>query len=226
MDFILTENKHVIYGPKPYNKKKFESVITDDTDYEDNVSLPFDNTGYYSVSDTIEIYPLTSIVIPSYTSLYQQLAGPFYDFIEGVSASSYYTVLDKPIDVIKQELKAIVTNNRYLTETQGMTVTIQNTDVFLYTSREDRNMYLQAFQLGAGGNTWKFKNNIWLTLSIEDLQTIVITVLSHVQNCFDWESNKTSEIENCNSLEDIKNITLTHPNQIINQQDGPGHLQN
>ena len=141
----------------------------------------------------------------------QRLIGPKYNFFE-TYAEMYYDVADKPIDDIKRELKQIIAANRYKYEVAGITVNIQNQDIKIFTNREDRGLYLQAFQLGKDNINWKF-GDVFLTLSNNDLSSIVQSIADHVQACFDWEATKNAEIDSA-TFEQLDSINLKSDNTI------------
>jgi hypothetical protein len=207
--FCIIENNQVILGPVNWNQRRFQNVLLDDC--EVTIDLPYsnDNTPII-VSDSIIICPLKEIVQPSLNSKIEQFAGPFLTVNDDNTATLTYQVIDQSVDNVKTDLKTIIAHNRWLLETNGITVNIQNTDVNITTMRQDRDIFLQALQLGSNNQAWKFDNNIWLTLPTSDLQTIVTAIVSHVQMSFDWESAKITEIDSCTDLSSLDSIVLKH----------------
>ena len=136
--------------------------------------------------------------------------GPFYNFYDNY-ADEYYKADDKPLEITKTELKQIISANRYKYETKGISANIQNTSITLSTAREDRGMYLQAYQSGLDSVNWKF-GNIFLSLTNTELKQIAETINSHIQSCFDWENSKTTEIDEKTTLEELDSVILISDN--------------
>ncbi len=206
--FIIVENNSVILGPMEWRPTAFKNCILDDCDVEFDVPRSNENRDPIIVNENIRILPVTDIGISNeYNPKFQFLNGPYYNFYENY-AEVYHTAYDKPLDFYKSELKAEVAANRYKYEIKGTKLTIQNTEVNILTNREDRNMYLQAFQLGSNNINWKFGDK-FLTLSNSELGDIVAAGVSHVQSVFDWESSKVTEIDSLQelSLVETKNST-------------------
>jgi hypothetical protein len=205
--YVLIQDSKVIYGPAHWNQmfayhcKSLGEFTLPETKTDD---APIE------VSDTIRVLSVTE-TIPAVNPKTEQLAGPFWIFSNIAEAN--YNVVPKNIDAVKNELKAQVAETRYRQEIKGTKTTIQSQEVSLLTSREDRGMYLQAFQLGAS-QTWKF-NTVWLTLSHEDLGLIVSAVAAYVQECFTWENTKASAIDACTTLEELNTLELVYPGETL-----------
>jgi hypothetical protein len=207
--FIIVENSSVVLGPMNWRPVMFSDCLLDE--FEINYTLPLSNPNedVININESIRILPVKNLGPNAlFNQKIQQLSGPFYNFFE-TYAEMYYIPVDKPINIVKMELKQIVAAKRYEYEIAGVAATIQETEVKLYTDRESRSLYLQAYQLGSNTATWKFENGIWLTLSNTDLGQIVAAVSTHVQNVFDWESAKSTEIDSKLSLSDLNDIILT-----------------
>jgi len=206
--FIIVDNNNVVLGPMNWRPVMFSNCLSDE--FEINYALPLSNPNNepITINETIRILPVTDLgPNTEYNPKIQQLSGPFYNFFS-TYAEMYYVPVDKNIDTVKAELKQIVAANRYKYEIQGVKSTIQETEVKLYTSREDRGLYLQAYQLGSNGANWKFEGPIWLTLSNTELGQIVLAVSTHVQNVFDWEALKGTEIDSKTLLSELNDIEL------------------
>jgi hypothetical protein len=214
--FIITEKQidntvMVVLGPMPWLPNRFKSCLLDDLEIEYNVPSSNDTNQLISVSDTVKIYPVTDLgPNAEYNSKIHYLNGPFYNYYTDY-AEVYYVPVDKPIEIVKEELKSPVAANRYKYEIMGISHTIQGKTVRLYTGREDRALYLQAYQLGVDGVNWKFGTE-FLTLSNTELGGIVSAVMSHVQSVFDWESGKINEIDTCDTLEELDLISVVSSN--------------
>lgn len=66
---------------------------------------------------------------------------------------------------------------------------------------------------------WKFPE-AWLTLTKSDLGQVVSAGATYVQEAFNWEADKTDEINNCTSLEELDVVDLGDPTLVQPQIDG------
>jgi hypothetical protein len=214
--YLLIEKTHdgmdfVHLGPMNWRPRFFQSCLRDDLEIEFNVPLSNDTNEAIIINEIARIIPVIDIGLTSeYNPKIQRLVGPKYNFFE-TYAELYHDVEDKPIEVVREELKPIVAANRYRYEILGITVNIQDKDISILTTREDRGLYLQAYQLGKDGINWKFGNE-FLTLSNDDLGIIVQDIANHVQNAFDWEANKIQEIDNTTTLSELNELKLVSDN--------------
>lgn len=210
--FVLSQNRNsVILGPMDYNKSYFQAIVKNDLEL--NINFPGSISGYVNLSNDLEIFPVT-IVQPSINSKIEQPAGPFFTY-SGETCTATYTAVPKNIDVVKNELKAKVADARYTKEVGGIKITLQGKEVTALTGREDRNLYLQAVQLGAANTTWKFNGNVWLTLSLAELGDIVTAVMNHVKAAFEEEATKAAEIDACTTLEQLDAIVLPSSGPVL-----------
>jgi hypothetical protein len=214
--YVLAKGDFVFAGPNIWHTRLFESYIEDD--YEMIIKLPLDPpTQKTDIGHGIFAYPVVQTQVP-YNPKIEYLHGPFYNFTDEY-AEQYHEPLFKNIDIIKNELKVIVANNRYNKEISGTNITIQDHNIILDTNRGSRDIYLQALNVNADSTAWKLNSDIgviWLTLSIEELTSIVNSIRNHVQSCFDWEMNKSIEIDACLTPELLNEVELEWPiNQIV-----------
>lgn len=209
--FIIVENNQVILGPMNWRKTAFENCILDDCEVEITLPKSNDERSSIIVNENIKILPVTDIGISNeYNSRTQWLNGPYYNFFD-TYAEVFHTAYDKDINHFKSELKSEVAANRYKYEIKGITITIQGQEVFIYTNREDRNLYMQAFQLGSNNVNWKF-GNTFLTLTNSELGTIVAAGATHIQSVFDWESSKVTVIDAASDLVTLAAISTKSDN--------------
>jgi hypothetical protein len=216
MAYLLIEKLHdgtdfVLLGPMEWRPRFFQSCLRDDLEIDFNVPLSNDTGEAIIVNEIARIIPVTDIGITGeFNPKIHHLIGPYYNFYD-TYAEMYHTVQDKPIEVVREELKSIIASNRYKYEILGININIQDKDISLLTTRADRGLYLQAYQLGTDSVNWKFGTE-FLTLSNIELGTIVQAIILHVQSAFDWEANKIIEIDSMLTLEDLNNASLVSDN--------------
>lgn len=210
MNYVLVQDGFVRYGPRPYVQSMFEAVAEDLVGA--SVAMPATLDGEVApLASGLSLLPVKQeAVAPEYDPDLYQLAGPFYSIdVDGVNAS--YTVVPLPLEQAKGRLLAKVAALRYEKEAAGTTCVIQGQQVNLLTNREDRNLYLQAYQLLGDQATqaWKFLPATWITLTKADLGLVVQTIFAYVQSQYDWEKAKAAEINAVTTtVADLASINL------------------
>lgn len=209
--FIIVENGSVILGPMNWRPTAFENCLLDDCEITYKLPRSNDNNSPIIINENVKILPVIDIGISNdYNPRIHWLNGPYYNFYNDY-AEVYYTAYNKDIDFFKKELKTEVAANRYKYEVKGIYITIQDQEVYIYTNREDRNLYMQAYQLGSNNVNWKFGNK-FLTLSNTELGYIVLSGANHIQAIFDWEASKVAEIDAALTIDELNLINTKSDN--------------
>ena len=200
----------VLLGPIPWNPRYMSSVIQSDLDLDtapsilatDELKVPFDILPNVRVRKATTSYPVINEKI-------QRFEGPFWTYTNDEAVASF-TAVDKNIDLVKGELKALVAAERYNKENSGVTLTIQGVEVWCDTSRGNRDIFFQKYAIMGDNDTvnWKFPE-AWLTLTKPELGSIVVQGTTYIQGCFNWEAQKNSEIDACTTLAELDAVVLT-----------------
>lgn len=207
MQYVLVQDKQtILLGPIFWRHRFIQSEL-DDLEVEYQVS-PVEPNEYIKINDSLEIYPVTGLEIPSYDTVFEQLAGPFWTFADGV-ANGTYTIAPKELDAIKNQLKALTASERYKKETKGIKLTIQNTEVSVGTDRDSRNIYTQKVVSMSDADTaqWKFPET-WLVLTKTELSGLLASVNNYVQLQYDWEESIVIQIDAATTVEQLKQIVI------------------
>lgn len=205
--YVVTHNDQVLLGPIIWNARMFNSVIEDDTEIitnilpSDQLRVPLDLGNGLMIREHREERP-------SLNSKTQYHNGPFWTFTQTIGTASY-VVVDKPIDLVRQELKAVAASARWNKEEAGTKVTIQGTEVTVDTKRGSRDIFVQQYLLLPEGSTtnWKFPEG-WLTLTKSDLGACVAAGAAHVQSAFDWEAGIVAQIDAAQTLTELDAIEI------------------
>lgn len=207
MKFLLIEKPtNIIHlGPMNYSKNMFKYSLEEDLEITD-FELPISLTDRLVISEKAEIVPC-EVTEPSYNTKIERLNGPYWDYSNPDLAQGSYLVEPKPLLDVQGKLKEVVANNRWKKEIAGIKVTIQENELSISTTRGDRDIYLQALQLGADNKIWKFPEGFF-TLSLADLQVIVYAIVNHVQTVFDWEAQTVNEIMSTSDLQLLDKMDL------------------
>lgn len=207
--FIIQQNNNIVYGPANFNYAMFNHIITEELELESNLPtiLPVNEVHIVDANTSVIPAELTYI---SYNSKIEQLSGPFWDISE-TKAIGHFEIANKSVDSIKNELKQIVTANRYLVETADFTTTIQGTEVIVEGSRENKTIFLISYSAlpDTGTFTWKFpKSNNFVMCSKADILSIIQLFVAQTQSAFDFESEKFNEIDACITIEELDSVIL------------------
>jgi hypothetical protein len=210
--YALIQNNQIKVGPRDWRYYFFKQYL--DSNNLDSSQLPISEPSDRKViTADWKIIPVTQLDTPEYNQNFEQLAGPFWTIFDEY-ITGYYTVADLPLESAKNKLKEKVTNTRYIVEVGGCQFTFSDdTEVTLYTTREDRSVYLQAYQIMEPGQSivFKFEGAVFKSVTREELGTIVATGAAHIQAAFDWEAQKYSELDACETLDDLKLVDINYP---------------
>lgn len=208
--FAIIHNNFVVWGPKTWNKLGFEDVLRTDCEVEYTLPQRNDNLDPIIINESTKILKVVNQDTPDHNPKIHRLNGPYWNFYED-RAECYYLPEDLPIDFVKDTLKNIVAANRYAKEINGFTTTIQGYTVTIDTSREGRQIYFDTYLALGDTETvnWKFSET-WLTINKSELGQIVAAGKSHIQSCFNWEKNKTLEIDSATTLADLDTIIVEY----------------
>lgn len=213
MPYVVTDHNtqdFVILGPIEWKPRYIANIVSDEVGgedvtltAEDEARVPFDILPGIRVRkcEVVEVRQ------PNFNNTIHTVSGPTWTYNEDGTATATWNQVDKNIDLVKGELKNVVSANRYVKEVSGFKHTVQGTEVHIDTSRENRNNFHNRLLLTADEEAvnWKFASHV-AVLSKAELQTIVNAVKDHVQAAFDWETAKFAEIDSCVSLDQLKDV--------------------
>jgi len=193
----------VLLGPIDWKPRYIASIIQQDLDLTDmpNISVADEGRVPYEITNKVWAYRVDQS-FPEANHKLQKFEGPFWVF-ENQVALQTHTVVDKSVDEVKGELRPQAAARRYQLENEGVDVLIQDKVVRVSTARQDRSIYTTAVP-----GPWKFSNGEWLTLSQEDLNTIISAVQTKVAGAFEWEQTKLTEINACTTLAELDAIGI------------------
>lgn len=210
--YVITHHHdydEVLLGPITWNPRFIASVLRTDLDlsYTPNIVASDEQKVPYEVLPNVWIRRVTNVSEDHNPKLHT-LIGPYWVY-NGTEATAEYRKQDKPLEIVKAELKQIVTANRYQKEIAGIKVTIQGVEVTVDTARDNRDVFVQKYLLMSDTDTvdWKFPET-WLTLTKADLGIAVQGGVTHVQSQFSWENAKFNEIDACTTLEELDAVIL------------------
>lgn len=204
---VIVYNNNVILGPMKWNRYRFENTIFEDCEFSCSLPSRNDDESPIIVSDEIKILPVQGTDNPLFDTKTQILHGPFWEFTDTVAISSYQP-MDLEITAAKNFAKATIAGVRWTKENGGVSININGTDYKFATDLNTRAILQQLVATQVDSYNWKFDDYNWLQLSKADIQLVLSNVLSHVQDSFTWEYNKSIEIDNCILIQDLALVDL------------------
>jgi hypothetical protein len=214
--YALVHNSQLILGPIKYNYLLINGELEEleinakvsPRDYE-RVPIIFDaNTALVSVVQTIPTYDERFESLGNFEwSIFQENGYP-----ERVDMT--YTINNKTLEQIKEEYKARVAPIRWEKENgQLITITVNNTQVQVYTSREERDQFVSKLVSCSGiqnaTHNYKFRNDVWVEIGCTEIEYILQQIDMVVQDAFDWEYTKLQEIDACTTGQEVYAVDLT-----------------
>jgi hypothetical protein len=207
--YVLIHKNRVIVGPMLWNRAMFSVNLERLGKFSTTLPRSEPETPFVIDEDTKIAY--ATFQYPEFNSRTQYLDGPFWDLSPDVVIGSYQ-VQDKNIDLIKIELKQILSNERYVKEVSGTTITINDVEYFVSTERSARDAITQKY-IGMGDSdtiNWKFPQG-FVSLTKSQVGQILQAINTKVQEAFDWELTKTQEIESATTLQELNDIVIVTP---------------
>jgi len=206
--YVLVSNGRVLNGPRTWSYRSFRNTLEEELGITYDLPTVKTDTAVININETVKIYFAVVDETASYNPKIQYLHGPFWDFSNGI-ATGTYTAEYHPIQTVKTYLASVIAANRYDKEIAGIQHTIRNTQVTVETDRDTRNIFFQKYLLMSENETvnWKFPET-WLTLSKTELGNVVSAAATHIEDQFNWESDKLFEIESASTYEALDAIVL------------------
>lgn len=204
--FVIVYNNSVILGPMRWNRFRFENEIQEECGAPVTLADRNDDFSPVIISGEIKIIPVQGAPNPDFNPKIEFLNGPFWEFTD-TEATQSYQVERLAIDAVKNMLKESVTAERWKKENSGVKVSIAGTEYSFRTDKETR-VVLQNAATNLTSVNWKHDRETWSTLSSEDVQNVLASVLTHVQSCFDWEYTKFQEIDACTTHEELDSVVI------------------
>lgn len=206
--YVLVHKERVLVGPRNWNRAMFDGALEK---LKISFLLPLRDPQELPIIIDDDTYVTNaSLTIPPHNEKIESYHGPYWDFSNKSLAVGTYGIQERPIGSIQEIVKNLAAAERYRRETSGTRVTIQDLEVFLDTSREGRNIFIQANSMMGNDDTinWKFSEG-WLTLTKSDMNTIVSSINQHIQAAFNWEKSKIQEVEAATTAAELDAIVIT-----------------
>lgn len=210
MEIAFIHNNSLILGPMGFNVRMINSEL-EDLELEDRISTQSYTNIPIHFSDELTHLLLLEKEVPAYDSKYHNLGNFNWEIIEEnnvpVKVKLTYPLVEKTIKEVKYSRKQEVTAYRKEKENKIISLTINETEIKIATSREERLILASKLSALPGLHNYKFSNT-WLEITTENLQYIITEIDKVVQSAYDWELSKLQEIDACQTLDEIYNVII------------------
>ena len=210
MEIALIHNNSLILGPMGFNVRMINSEL-EDLELEDRITTQSYSNIPIHFSDELTHLLLIEKEIPGYDPNYYNLGNFTWEIIEEdnvpIKVKLTYPLVEKTIEEVKYSRKQEVTAERKQKENKIISLTINETEIKIATSREERLILASKLSASPGLHNYKFSNT-WLEITTENLQYIITEIDKVVQFSYDWELSKLQEIDACQTLDEIYNVIV------------------
>lgn len=210
MEIALIHNNSLILGPMGFNVRMINSDL-EELEVEERISpQSYENLPIHFSDGLTHLLPLEK-QIPAHDPKYHNVGNFTWEIIEEnnvpIKVVLTYSVTDKTLEEVKELRKQEVAPIRKQKENTTITLTVNNTEIQVSTSREERLLLASKITATPGPHNYKFLNT-WSEITTEDLQYIVSEIDAVVQAEFDWELAKLQEIDACTTIDDVYSIMI------------------
>ena len=215
MEIALIHNNSLILGPIGFNVRYINSEL-EELEVEERINpQSYTDLPIHFTDNFTHLLPLEKDV-PSHDPKYHNVGNFSWEIIQEDDVPTKvlltYPIIDKTLEEIKELRKQEVAPYRREKENTTVTLTINDTEVEVSTSREERLLLASKLAAAPGPHNFKFQNT-WLQITTEELQTIVGAIDVKVQEAFDWELAKLQEIDACETIDDVYAVVIREQQQ-------------
>lgn len=207
--YTLINGQELLLGPVAFNYRMINSVLEEELEVDFRVTSQDYLNVPLSFTEDIKILPSRN-EIPEYDPRFQSVSQTSHT-ITDTEVVFTHTISDKPLEQIKAEYKAGVAPERWSKENTTVAVTINDKEITISTSRDNRLSIVSKLLSGDGPYNFKFDTGAWEEISKTDLQTILTEIDTVVQAAFDWELAKLAEIDACENGEAVYAVVIVPP---------------
>jgi hypothetical protein len=210
MEIALIHKNSLILGPMGFNVLMINFELEDlEVDGKVTPQSYQDLPIHFSDGDT-HLLPIEKI-IPEHNSKYHNVGNFIWEIVQEnnvpVKVKFTYPIIDKTLEEVKFLRKQEVAPVRREKENTTISLTINDTEVEILTSREERVLLATKLSASPGPHNFKFQNT-WLEINTEQLQYILSEIDNVVQSAFDWEFAKLQEIDACETIDEVYEVII------------------
>jgi hypothetical protein len=195
MEFALIHDNQLILGPIGFNVRMINSELKD-LELSDKISpQSYIDVPIHFSDNLTHLLPIEKIVEENGTPIKVTLT---------------YEISNKTLEEVKNSRKQEVAPARREKENAIINLTVNDVNIEVSTSREERLMLASKVTANPGQSNYKF-GNTWVEVNTENLQYIVEQIDNKVQEAFDWELLKLQEIDACTTIDEVYNVVIREP---------------
>lgn len=206
--FVLVHKGYVVLGPFKWARTKFETALEEDLEITHTLPSEMPEDQPYTIDKNTKIYSVQPGTDIPHNPRIEVKNGPFWTFTD-THAVYHYEPIRLELQTVKSFLLQELAAERWKKENKGIEVTVNGTVYKFNTDVDTRNRLQVASNLTEVN--WKVGQDNWVTFSQSDIQTVLTAILTHVQQCFDWEKQMTDTINACQTHEALLDIVIAEP---------------
>jgi hypothetical protein len=210
MEIALIHNNSLILGPMGYNVRMINSELEELEVEEIIAPSSYTDLPIHFSDGLTHLLPLEKEV-PSHDPKYHNVGNFSWEIIQEDDVPTKvlltYPITDKTLEEVKELRKQEVSPYRKEKENTTITISVNDTEVEVSTSREERILLASKLAASPGPHNFKFQNT-WLEITTEELQYILNQIDIKVQEAFDWELSKLQEIDACETIDDVYDVVI------------------
>lgn len=214
--YVLVHNDEVIYGPVHWHSDIMNGHLSNlgiQYNFPDDITarrrrlVPLNTPTV--ISETTKAYKVSLLNNQSEESLFTVNGNIVWDFSSGIAVGTYVAV-DKELDEVKKLLLETIERNRNNKEMSGLTVTLDNEEYKILSGPISRLNLLEKNNLMQENDTcvWKFMDNKWATVNKTQVIYLYNAILDFVKNLQQWEYDRTLEIHNAETVDQLRTVSL------------------
>jgi hypothetical protein len=207
MAYAIVHKGRVIIGPLAWTQKYFTDVLKIRHRITANIPGQAPEQFPYVIDENTSIYEVVENR-PEFNAMIEYHYGPLWDVSQNPAVASY-EVRENDIESARNNFKILAAHERYKKEVSGTTVTVQGIELKLSTLREAREPLVQKYVTMGDADTvnWKFDQQ-WLTVTRNEVKSVIAAIDQHVQAAFDWEAGIHASIDATSDLRALLNIQI------------------
>ncbi len=218
--YVLVHNNEVVYGPAHWHSSNFNSELNK---LNLEITLPPDNIAFkevcpgstpYIIDNNTKIFKAT-LTNERYneTDKFIKPNNIVWDLSSGVAVGTY-TPIAQELNIAKEYVRNEVTFNKEKAEIDGLEVEFHDGNIAdMFSGPQARQIlmmkYLTMSDDPDANSHIKCRDNTWLLLNKQDILTALIALNSYHESIARWEQDKYFEIDNCFSIDQLRNINTT-----------------
>ncbi len=210
MEIALINNNSLILGPMGFNVRMINSEL-EELEVEERINPQSYTDLPIHFTDNLTHLLLLERDVPSHDPKYHNVGNFSWEIIQEDDVPTKvlltYPIVDKTLEEVKELRKQEVSPYRREKENTTITLTVNDTEVEVSTSREERLLLASKLAAAPGPHNFKFQNT-WLEITTEELQYILNQIDIKVQEAFDWELAKLQEIDACETIDDVYDVVI------------------